>query len=159
MTHETPTSPVRALDMVFTREPTSMLGTTEESKAWIAATAADTMVQIAQGRPEGGGRDAEAKTSRGGLEVSQDDAPNRDMTHKAPSSPVRSTDMVFTGSTETSMPGPEGHTRGGERLHGANTRGANRRHSRSSAAPRGDERTRPRPPQPPRRRGDRKSVV
>jgi len=85
--------------MVFTREPTSMLGTTEESKAWIAATAADTMAQIAQGRPEGGSRDAEAKTSRGGLEVSQDDAPNRDMTHKAPSSPVRSTDMVFTRKT------------------------------------------------------------
>ena len=66
--------------MVFTREPTSMLGTTE-SKARIAATAADTMAQIAPGRPEGGGRDAEAKTSRGGMEVSHDDTPNRDMTH------------------------------------------------------------------------------
>ena len=77
--------------MVFTREPTSMPGR-------IAATAADAMAQIARGRPEGGGEDAEAKTSSGGLEVPHDDALNRDMTHQAPSSPVRSTDMVFTRS-------------------------------------------------------------
>ena len=70
-----------------------------ESKARIVATAADAMAQIAQGRPEGGGGDAVAKTSRGGMDVSHDDAPNRDMTRQAPSSSVRSTDMVFTGST------------------------------------------------------------
>ena len=118
----------------------------QESKARIVAIAADAMAQIAQGRPEGGGRDAEAKTSRGGLEVSQDDAHYRDMTHKTPSSPVRSTDMVFTGSTKTSMLGPVGaHPRRRAtkwRGHTA-TRGAKRRHSRASAAPRGDERTRP----------------
>ena len=51
---------------------------------------------VARGRPEDGGRDAE--TSRGDIGGAHGDAPNRDMTHKAPTSPVRSTDMVFTRS-------------------------------------------------------------
>jgi len=43
--------------------------------------------------------------------VSHDDAPNRDMTHQAPSSSVRSTDMVFTRSTKTLHARASGGTR------------------------------------------------
>ena len=69
---QAPTSPVRASNMVFAREPTSKPGR-------IAATAAGAM--IARGRPEGSGEGAEAMTYREGKEVFHDDTPNRDMTH------------------------------------------------------------------------------
>ena len=62
MTHQVPTSPIRAPDVVFTREAISMPGQ-------IAATAADALKQIAQGKAEGDGRDAETKTSNGGMET------------------------------------------------------------------------------------------
>jgi hypothetical protein len=183
MTRQAPTSPVREPNMVFT-SPSTEHGFHQginlhamdhrESKARIVATAADAMAQIAQGRPEGGGGDAVAKTNRGGMDVSHDDAPNRDMMPQAPSSSVRSTDMVFTGSTKTlhararrgtpaaandrtawSHGQPQCQTLAQPRLRGLTRRRAHT--AVTPTAPRGGER----PPRPPShrkragRRGDR----
>jgi hypothetical protein len=108
-----------------------------------AVTTTDTVTQIARGGPDGGGGDAEAKTSSGGIEVSHDDAPNRDMTHQAPSSPVRSTDMVFTRSKNLHARASGGRHRHPRRsrhpgLHkGSASRGATRTHRPPEGRPKG----------------------
>ena len=100
--------------MVFTRDASSMPGTIKSPPIRVAT---------ARDGPIGGGGGVEAnhhsarqrrEASRGGIEVSHNDAPKRDMTHQAPTSPVRSPSVDAKNNTLESegkcLPSTESHT-------------------------------------------------
>ncbi|RLN33793.1 hypothetical protein C2845_PM03G20250 [Panicum miliaceum] len=85
--------------MVFTRDPSSIPGTIESPpKGRRRPEAGPQAVALTQ-RPNDIRPRWRRGASKGGMEVSQNDAPKRDMTHRAPSSPVRSTGHGFHQGT------------------------------------------------------------